>query len=90
MKRTSNATRAKGGKHFKAVLPSQRWEMLLSTFSSADIKAIWQALFHITTLFRVTAVEVAEASGLSYPEAEDHNVSQYLVNIHHSSAINES
>ena len=80
----------KGGRHLKEVLPPQRWELLLGTFSSADIEAIWQALFQMTTLFRVTALEVAGSFKFNYPDKEDRNVSQYLAEIRQSATSERS
>ena len=74
----------KAGNHFNEVLSAKHWEMLLGTYSTAEVDAAWDALFIMGDLFRECAQEVAQSFGFVYPTEEDLRVSQYLQSIYES------
>lgn len=68
----------KWGKYLEGLLEPELWQMLRETYSDADEKNAWNALFSMCALFRVTARETAAHSGFAYAQADDDRVSAYL------------
>lgn len=68
----------KFGKHLKRYLEPDLWEMLEKTYSDAGYAAMWEALYTMCSLFRITAARVAEHFGFEYPESDDEKVSAHL------------
>jgi aminoglycoside 6-adenylyltransferase len=73
----------KMGKYFERCLDHGTWELLLKTYSDADMEHTWQALFSMTQLFRKIAIPVAEYFGYEYSFGEDERVSAHLKHVHH-------
>jgi aminoglycoside 6-adenylyltransferase len=71
----------KFGKHLKQYLEPELWEMLEKTYSDASYDAMWEALFTMCNLFRITATRVAEHLGFAYPYSDDKKVSAHLQHI---------
>lgn len=71
----------KAGKYLSDLLPAGDWEQFLSTYSDANIDNIWDALFTMCSLFRNTAVEVAERLGFEYPFEDDKRVTAFLSHV---------
>jgi aminoglycoside 6-adenylyltransferase len=80
----------KAGKHFQEVLSPKHWEMLLGTYSTAEVDAIWNALSMMGALFRECAQDVAQSFGFLYPTEDDLRVSQYLQSIYETTLKNAS
>lgn len=72
----------KAGKYLSVLLPAGDWEQFQSTYSDANIDNIWDALFTMCSLFRNTAVEVAERLGIEYPFEDDKRVTAFLSHVH--------
>ncbi len=68
----------KFGKHFEQYLDNKHWRLLQNTYCHADYPCTWQALFNMTDLFRMTAQDVAQHIGLTYPMEDDKRVSAHL------------
>ncbi|USK45227.1 aminoglycoside 6-adenylyltransferase [Cytobacillus oceanisediminis] len=71
----------KAGKYLPDFLPDEVWEEFESTYSDADFHHIWEALFTMCSLFRETAVEVAEKLGFEYPFEDDKRVTAFLKHV---------
>lgn len=69
------------GKHFKAHLPEEFWELLEQTYSDAQPDQVWTALFDMNELFRRLARRVAGAFDFVCPEREDAAVSSFVQQI---------
>jgi len=69
------------GKYLKNLLPGDWWQLVLKTYTDADIDHTWEALFAITSLFRQAAKVVAEHFSFEYPEDDDDRVSAHLVHV---------
>lgn len=54
------------------------WDMLEATYADAGFENTWDALFTMGTLFRTTAVHVADHFGYAYPHGDDARVSAHL------------
>lgn len=68
----------KCGKYLDKYLTADEWNLLLETWSSAVVPAVWDALFAQISLFRSSALSVADEFGYSYPDAEDRRVTAHL------------
>jgi aminoglycoside 6-adenylyltransferase len=66
------------GKYFQNYLEPELWKMLLNTFADASYENTWDALFMTCTLFRKTAIPVAEHFGFEYPFEDDRRVTAHL------------
>jgi aminoglycoside 6-adenylyltransferase len=71
----------KAGKYMKACLDPDLWKQLEGTYPDFQAEHIWEALFAMGDLFRLTGHQVAEHFGFHYPEQEDKNVTEYLQDI---------
>jgi aminoglycoside 6-adenylyltransferase len=68
----------KCGKYLERYLPPDRWRMLLATYADGTYDGVWNALFAMGDLFRLTAQEVAAHLQTAYPLEEDRRVVRYL------------
>jgi aminoglycoside 6-adenylyltransferase len=68
----------KFGKYFKNYLPSFLYEMYLKTYSDADTKNLWSAIFTACDLFHIIALHVAEHGGYTYNSDEETGMLLYL------------
>jgi aminoglycoside 6-adenylyltransferase len=71
----------KNGKYLKRYLEPEIWEMLLKTYSDASFENTWDALETMSTLFRQTAIGVAEHFGYKYLYGDDQRVSAHLKHV---------
>ena len=71
----------KFGKYMKNFLPGDWWQLVLKTYTDADIDHTWDALFATTSLFRKAAKVVAEHFSFEYPNDDDDRVSAHLVHV---------
>lgn len=71
----------KAGKYLPDFLPAEDWEQFEATYSDADFNHIWEVLFTMCSLFRKTAVEVAEKLGFEYPFEDDKRVTAFLKHV---------
>jgi aminoglycoside 6-adenylyltransferase len=69
------------GKYFKKYLRPDHWELLLATYSDAEIEHTWQSLFSICHLFRESALLVADHFSFHYPMEDDQNVTKHLLHV---------
>lgn len=69
------------GKGLKKHLPPAIWSELEASYAGAEIEANWEALFRTVDVFRRVALEVAAASGYSYPIELDREVTEYAAKI---------
>ncbi len=68
----------KSGKYLQHYLPADLWNLLLRSYSNADINNTWEALFSMTDLFRSIARHVADHFGFAYPVGDDERVTAHL------------
>lgn len=68
----------KFGRHLQARLEPELWDLLLQTYASGDYAHTWAALFAAGELFRLTALQVAQACAFEYPMQDDERVSAHL------------
>jgi aminoglycoside 6-adenylyltransferase len=68
----------KCGKYLKQYLEPELWDMLLSTYSDGGYAKTWQALFTMSDLFRIMAIQVGEHFMFEYPFNDDERVSAHL------------
>ena len=66
------------GRGLRQHLPLQIWTALTETYVGMEREENWSALFRTIELFRRVAVEVADALGYAYPEAQHDRVCTYL------------
>ncbi|USK39734.1 aminoglycoside 6-adenylyltransferase [Cytobacillus firmus] len=71
----------KAGKYLPDFLSAGDWEQFQATYSDAEFEHIWDALFTMCSLFRKTAVEVAEKLCYEYPFEDDKRVTGFLKHI---------
>ncbi len=71
----------KHGSRFKKYLEPELWSLLLKTYSDADYEHTWDALIAMGSLFRKTAIAVAEQFTFSYPQEEDTKVSKHVEHV---------
>lgn len=71
----------KNGKYLEKYLPEQSWKELLSTYAAGSYESTWNALFAMGTLFRRSAVYVADHFQFTYPYEEDQRVTEYLIHV---------
>lgn len=69
------------GKYFDQYLEPELWAMLLKTYSDASCENTWEAMDMMCTLFRITAIRVAEHFGFDYPHGDDEKVSAHLKHV---------
>jgi aminoglycoside 6-adenylyltransferase len=69
------------GKYLQQSLEPSLWNLLLKTYSSAEIDETWAALFAACELFRKTATEIATRFAFAYPHSDDKKVSAHLTHI---------
>jgi aminoglycoside 6-adenylyltransferase len=81
MKTQFSHSPGKFGKHLKQYLEPELWEMLEKTYSDADYEHTWEALSTTCTLFRITAIRVAEHFGFVYPYGDDEKVSAHVQHV---------
>lgn len=67
-------------KYYGKYLPQNYWEMYKKTYSNSDYNNIWGSIFVACELFRTLGREVGEGLNFTYPEQDDHNMTEY---IHH-------
>ncbi len=65
----------KFGKYYKRFLPQSLYELYKSSYSNADLKA---SIIAAGTLFKITAIDVANAYDFVYNIDEDNNMHKYL------------
>ena len=68
----------KNGRFFPEVFGAELWEMVEGSFPDHKPAEVWESLFTMGKLFRITAKVVAESSGFVYPEQDDARVSAFL------------
>lgn len=68
----------KGGRHIQQYLDKELYNKILSTYSDADPKNIWNALFVMTELVADVARKIAQKMSFNYNQDEEDNVIQYL------------
>ncbi len=68
----------KMGKYLQRYLEPELWGMLLKTYASGSYEESWNALYAMSDLFRLTAVQVGEHFGFEYPHGDDRRVSAHL------------
>lgn len=78
LKSKFQATVGLAGKYLKSHLPDDLWDLLERTYSDARPNHIWEALFAMDELFRITARAIASAFGFAYLEREDAAVSSFI------------
>ncbi len=83
MKTRYKVNLGKHGSQFKKYLEPELWSNLLKTYSDADYEHTWDALIVMCSLFRKTAIAVAEHFSFSYPQDEDTKVSAHLEHVRH-------
>ena len=66
------------GKDLKRYLSGEMWTLLESTYCDAQSGRIWQALFEMGELFRITAQLVAHGFNFEYIERDDEQVSAFI------------
>lgn len=71
----------KCGKYLEKYLSEKCWEELLSTYANGSYDDVWRALFAMVSLFRTTALYVADRLGFNYKSEEDKQVTAYLEHI---------
>ncbi len=71
----------KHGKYFGKYLEGEIWEMYLQTYADANYGHLWDALFAAGDLFRLLAINVADALGFQYPYDDDRCVSAHLEHV---------
>jgi len=71
----------KYGKYYQKYLEPEIWELLLKTYADASYAHTWEAMFAMGSLFRKTAIRVAERFGFKYPHDSDRNVSAHLQHV---------
>jgi aminoglycoside 6-adenylyltransferase len=79
------------GKNYKFIdryLPKERWETLLSTYSTSSYQNVWKSLFTCYALFRQYSKDVGERLGYNYPDY-DEAVTKYTENIYQSMTADE-
>jgi aminoglycoside 6-adenylyltransferase len=69
------------GKHLPNYLLPQQHAWLLESYSNAEIKPMWQALFALTNNFRTAALEVAKHFLFEYPMQDDTRVTKHLEHV---------
>ncbi len=68
----------KCGKYLDRILEPDLWTRLLQTYSDADYKHTWDALFTMGDLFREVALRVADPFGFDYPHNDDRRMTAHL------------
>lgn len=68
----------KHGKRFRLLLPEEEYRRYLATYSGAELKEAWDALFRMTALFGDTARFVAGKMGFLFREGEEKAARDYL------------
>ncbi len=71
----------KFGRNLKRYLDPALWELLLTTYSNADIENTWEALEAACRLFRTAAISVAGHFGYAYSQQEDENITAHLQHV---------
>ena len=72
------------GRHLKAYMAEDLWELLERTYSDARPDHVWHALLVMDELFRRVARRTAEALRFAYPDREDATVSSFVGQIRDS------
>lgn len=68
----------KSGKYLKQYLPDRIWQSLLYTFPTAQIEAVWDALFSMCDLFSQVSAYVAKQTGHAIDQEEEKRTRSYL------------
>jgi aminoglycoside 6-adenylyltransferase len=71
----------KFGKHLRQHLEPKHWAMLEKTYSDASYDKTWESLHAMCTLFRITAIKIADELHFDYPYNDDEKVSAHLQHI---------
>ena len=71
----------KEGKYLRQFLEPEQWALLLKTYSNAGVESTWEALENMVSLFRFTALPVAQHFGFEYPAGDDARVSAHLEHV---------
>lgn len=71
----------KFGRYMPDFLEQEEWTQFQATYSNADFKNIWNALFTMCTVFRKTALEAAKQLGFEYPDEDDKRVTAFLKHV---------
>ncbi|MEH7121130.1 aminoglycoside 6-adenylyltransferase [Neobacillus vireti] len=80
----------KMGKYFNKLLPETYWEMYKLTYSDHHYNDFWDSIFVTCQLFRTLAKDLAEQMGFTYEEADDINMTRYILHISQLPADAES
>ena len=68
----------KSAKYMYKWLSNQEWKTYLQTYCGADINDIWQSVDEMCSLFKETAVQVAEALQCTFNDKEAQNCIKFL------------
>lgn len=68
----------KQGKYFKKYLSEKLYNMYRETFSNAEYKNIWLAVFRACDLFSIIALQVGEYFNFEYNKNEEESIIEYL------------
>lgn len=79
----TNFTKSAGklGKYFEKYLDTDIWQELLDTYPNADYDNMWKSLFAMCSLFRKTAIRVADYFDYQYPYGDDERVTAHLKHV---------
>jgi aminoglycoside 6-adenylyltransferase len=69
------------GKYFQRCLDASTWDILLSTYSDANIERTWDALLAMCALFHSTGLRLALHFGFDYPLDDDERVGAHLLHV---------
>jgi aminoglycoside 6-adenylyltransferase len=69
------------GRRLKRWLRADLWDELVDTYTGADLKANWNAMYKSIDLFRKVAIDVGEHLGFDYPTELEARVVAYLTKV---------
>ncbi|WP_294169632.1 aminoglycoside 6-adenylyltransferase [uncultured Clostridium sp.] len=72
----------KSGKYMYRWLESHMWNRFLKTYSSGEVKCIWESVFIMCDLFNDIAKEIACKMNIKYNETEANNSLKFLKDVH--------
>jgi len=85
-----NCNPGKFGRYIERCLEPPLWELLLSTYSDADIGHTWRSLEGMCALFRIAARRVSNQLSFPYAVVEDERVTARLERVRSLSQANAS
>ena len=72
----------KSGKYMYRWLESHMWNTFLKTYSSVQVKCIWESVFIMCDLFNDIAKDIACKMNIKYNETEANNSLKFLKDVH--------